>query len=121
MFDCTIKDRPPGIPNVLRKTTAGWNKRSHAALLGATTLLSLSLSGPAAAQQQQKPNILFIMGGDIGWMQLVSYQQGLGIGETPNLERIANEGARFMGYYAEQSCTALLHRHESPAYRHDPA
>ena len=62
---------------------------------------------PAAAQQpQQKPNILFIMGDDIGWMQLVSYQQGMGLGETPNLDRIANEGARFMTYYAEQSCTA---------------
>ncbi len=54
----------------------------------------------------QKPNIVFIMGDDIGWMQLVSYQQGMGLGETPNLDRIANEGARFMTYYAEQSCTA---------------
>ena len=56
--------------------------------------------------QQGRPNILFIMGDDIGWMQLVSYQQGMGLGETPNLDRIANEGARFMTYYAEQSCTA---------------
>lgn len=63
-------------------------------------------AAPAAAQTQQKPNIMFIMGDDIGWMQLVSYQQGLGLGETPNLDRIANEGARFMTYYAEQSCTA---------------
>jgi arylsulfatase A-like enzyme len=62
---------------------------------------------PATAQQpSQKPNILFIMGDDIGWMQLGSYQQGMGLGETPNLDRIANEGARFVHYYAEQSCTA---------------
>jgi len=46
------------------------------------------------------------MGDDIGWMQLGSYQQGMGLGETPNLDRIANEGAKFMTYYAEQSCTA---------------
>ena len=46
-------------------------------------------SQPAAAQQPQKPNILFIMGDDIGWMQLGSYQQGMGLGETPNLDRIA--------------------------------
>ena len=72
------------------------------ALFAAVTVASM----PAAAQQQQKPNILFIMGDDIGWMQLGSYQQGLGVGETPNLDRIANEGARFMSYYAEQSCTA---------------
>jgi arylsulfatase len=54
----------------------------------------------------QKPNILFIMGDDIGWMQVVSYQQGMGLGETPNIDRLANEGAKFMSYYAEQSCTA---------------
>jgi arylsulfatase len=76
--------------------------------LGVLTLLAALMvsSMPAAAQQPQKPNILFIMGDDIGWMQLASYQQGLGLGETPNLDRIANEGARFMTYYAEQSCTA---------------
>ena len=46
------------------------------------------------------------MGDDIGWMQVVSYQGGLGLGETPNIDRIGNEGARFVSYYAEQSCTA---------------
>ena len=61
---------------------------------------------PASAQQQQKPNILFIMGDDIGWMQPGIYQQGLMVGETPNIDRIANEGAMFVTYYAEESCTA---------------
>ena len=63
-------------------------------------------SMPAAAQQQQKPNILFIMGDDIGWMQPSIYHRGLMVGETPNIDRIGNEGAIFMHYYAEQSCTA---------------
>src|SRR5262249_14335229 len=63
-------------------------------------------SVPAAAQQQQKPNILFIMGDDIGWMQPSIYHQGLMVGETPNIDRIGQEGARFTHYYAEQSCTA---------------
>ena len=63
-------------------------------------------SMPAAAQQQQKPNILFIMGDDIGWMQPSIYHRGLMVGETPNIDRIGNEGAMFMHYYAEQSCTA---------------
>ena len=63
-------------------------------------------SAPAAAQQQQKPNILFIMGDDIGWMQPSIYHRGLAVGETPNIDRIGNEGAIFMTYYAEQSCTA---------------
>ena len=81
----------------------------HRWILGALAMAAAPLAlgaGPADAQEAKKPNILFIMGDDIGWMQLVSYQQGLGVGETPNLDRIANEGARFMSYYAEQSCTA---------------
>src|SRR3954463_4878649 len=60
-------------------------------------------STPAAAQQQQKPNILFIMGDDIGIMQPSIYHRGLMVGETPNIDRIGNEGAIFMHYYAEQS------------------
>src|SRR5499426_3298514 len=76
--------------------------------LGVLTLLAALMvsSMPAAAQQQQKPNILFIMGDDIGWMQPSIYHQGLMLGETPNIDRIGNEGAQFMTYYAEQSCTS---------------
>jgi len=57
-------------------------------------------------QQQQKPNILFIMGDDIGWMQPSIYHQGLMVGETPNIDRIGQEGAKFMDYVAMQSCTS---------------
>jgi arylsulfatase len=60
----------------------------------------------AFAQAQSKPNILFIMGDDIGWMQPSIYHRGLMVGETPNIDRIGNEGAMFTHYYAEQSCTA---------------
>ena len=72
------------------------------ASIAAITAASL----PAAAQQQQKPNILFIMGDDIGIMQPSIYHRGLMVGETPNIDRIGSEGAIFMHYYAEQSCTA---------------
>src|SRR6187397_1312847 len=72
------------------------------ALFAVVTAASL----PAAAQQQQKPNILFIMGDDIGIMQPGIYHRGLMVGETPNIDRIGREGAKFMTYYAEQSCTA---------------
>jgi arylsulfatase A-like enzyme len=61
---------------------------------------------PAQAADDKKPNILFIMGDDIGWMQPSCYHRGLMVGETPNIDRIANEGAIMMHYYAEQSCTA---------------
>src|SRR5438046_9068228 len=44
----------------------------------------------------EKPNILFIMGDDIGWMQPSIYHRGLMVGETPNIDRIGHEGATFM-------------------------
>jgi arylsulfatase A-like enzyme len=59
-----------------------------------------------AARPGQRPNILFIMGDDIGWMQPSIYHRGLMVGETPNIDRIGHEGAMFTDYYAEQSCTA---------------
>ena len=78
-------------------------RKAVAALVALAAGLALA-AGPASAQQ--KPNILFIMGDDIGWMQPSIYHRGLMVGETPNIDRIGNEGAIFMHYYAEQSCTA---------------
>src|SRR5271157_2497197 len=74
-------------------------------LLGGVAAVSVA-SAPASAQQQQKPNILFIMGDDIGFMQPSIYHRGLMVGETPNIDRIGNEGAIFMDYVAMQSCTS---------------
>ena len=54
----------------------------------------------------EKPNILFIMGDDIGFMQPSIYHRGLMVGETPNIDRIGQEGAIFMDYVAMQSCTS---------------
>jgi arylsulfatase A-like enzyme len=69
-------------------------------------LAAVTTASHAVAQEQQKPNILFIMGDDIGWMQPSIYHQGLMVGETPNIDRIGREGAKFTDCYAEQSCTA---------------
>jgi arylsulfatase A-like enzyme len=95
------------------------NRRSL--LLGSTTLAATSGlgSGPLSqvAQAQQpastpatsggtKPNIVFIMGDDIGWSNIGVYNQGVMASRTPNLDRMANEGMRFTDYYAEASCTA---------------
>jgi arylsulfatase A-like enzyme len=69
--------------------------------------VALGVAAPALAQTPaKKPNIMFIMGDDIGWMQPSIYHRGLMVGETPNIDRIGQEGAIFMDYYAEQSCTA---------------
>jgi arylsulfatase len=71
---------------------------------------TLLIAAPAAALAQgeasSKPNILFIMGDDIGWFNIGAYHQGIMSGKTPNLDRLATEGMRFTDYYAEASCTA---------------
>jgi len=56
--------------------------------------------------QEKKPNIVVIMGDDIGIWNIGAYHQGLMAGRTPNLDKLASEGMRFTDYYAEASCTA---------------
>jgi arylsulfatase len=75
-------------------------------LIVLTLLASLvGWSGPAVAQPQ-KPNIIFIMGDDIGWFNIGAYHQGIMSSKTPNLDKLAAQGVRFTDYYAEASCTA---------------
>jgi len=74
-------------------------------------LQAISMQRVFAAQEaggsgSQKPNILFIMGDDIGWMQQSIYHRGLMVGETPNIDHIGREGGIFMDYVAMQSCTS---------------
>src|SRR5262249_53343139 len=54
----------------------------------------------------KKPNILFIMGDDVGWFNIGAYHRGMMSGKTPNLDKLAREGMLFTDYYAEASCTA---------------
>ncbi len=54
----------------------------------------------------KQPNILVIFGDDIGYWNLSAYHQGMMGYDTPNIDRLAKEGAKFTGYYAQQSCTA---------------
>ncbi|MCH5373276.1 MAG: arylsulfatase [Planctomycetes bacterium] len=62
--------------------------------------------GPAGAQDAQKPNILVIWGDDIGTWNISHNNRGMMGYETPNIDRIADEGLSFTDYYAQQSCTA---------------
>ena len=55
---------------------------------------------------QKKPNILFIMADDIGWFNVSCYNHGIMGYRTPNIDRIAKEGAMFTDFYGQQSCTA---------------
>jgi arylsulfatase A-like enzyme len=68
------------------------------------------VSGNGTAQAQaasaKKPNILVIMGDDIGWFNIGAYHRGIMSGKTPNLDKLASQGMIFTDYYAEASCTA---------------
>jgi arylsulfatase A-like enzyme len=68
--------------------------------------LAVILFAFAAVAQQQKPNILVIMADDIGYWNISAYNRGQMGYRTPNIDRIANEGAILTDYYGQQSCTA---------------
>ena len=74
----------------------------------AILILLVAVLALAAGQAfaQQKPNIVVIMGDDIGIWNIGAYHQGMMAGRTPNLDKLAAEGMRFTDYYAEASCTA---------------
>ena len=88
---------------------------AFAAILMTALVLGIGASGPSQAQQTEpqsparsgsKPNILMIMADDIGWFNVSAYNHGIMGYRTPNIDRIAKEGAMFTDWYGEQSCTA---------------
>ena len=74
--------------------------------LGASLAFLVLMCGLALAAGPKKPNILLIMSDDVGITNLSAYSRGLVGYQTPNIDRIANEGVLFTDYYGEQSCTA---------------
>ncbi len=78
-------------------------KKIRHALLASSAAIMMG-GAPAIAQQQ--PNIVVIMGDDIGVWNIGAYHRGMMAGRTPNLDRLASEGMLFTDYYAEASCTA---------------
>jgi arylsulfatase len=84
-----------------------WKKVSMLAPLALVAqLLPSSIITPAALAQTTKPNIVVIMGDDIGMWNIGAYHRGMMAGRTPSLDKIAAEGMIFTDYYAEASCTA---------------
>ena len=74
--------------------------------LGVATAVAALWSASIPVQAQQEPNIVFIMGDDVGWFNIGAYHRGMMAGRTPNLDKLAAEGMLFTDYYAEASCTA---------------
>jgi arylsulfatase A-like enzyme len=71
-----------------------------------TVVTTFLLLAGLLAQKQDKPNILVIWGDDIGWSNISKYNHGIMGYQTPNIDRVANEGAMFTDWYSQQSCTA---------------
>ena len=67
---------------------------------------ALAVSSASLFAQAKKPNILVIWGDDIGYWNISAYNQGMMGYKTPNIDRIAKEGALFTDWYGQQSCTA---------------
>jgi arylsulfatase len=86
--------------------------RMYRGIVGITALIAcvcavISYSSPSYAQgAANKPNILVIWGDDIGWYNPSIYNRGDMGYQTPNIDRIAHEGAMFTSWYGQQSCTA---------------
>src|SRR5215831_9488227 len=74
--------------------------------IAALVAVALAISTASSFAQTKKPNILIIWGDDIGWFNPSCYHHGVMGYQTPNIDRIAKEGALFTDWYGQQSCTA---------------
>ncbi len=85
--------------------------------IGLALFMAVAFVAGSAVGADKKPNILIIWGDDIGYWNVSAYNQGMMGYKTPNIDRIAKEGALFTDWYGQQSCTAgraaLHHRPES--------
>ena len=99
--------------NLTHNNNEGLKRRDL--LLSGTSLVAASAFGTIASVQKavaqatssgKQPNILVVMGDDVGWFNIGAYHQGITSGKTPNLDKLAADGMRFTDYYAEASCTA---------------
>ena len=110
---------PPGDSHDATPQSGSGMKRrdlllSGSSLVAASALAAVGLTSSAQAQQPtpspapagQRPNIVVIMGDDIGMWNIGAYHRGMMAGRTPNLDKLAAEGMLFTDYYAEASCTA---------------
>lgn len=103
------QDGPKVIPN-RRTLLLGGSAAVAAVSMTMASALPISKANaattPSATGAKGPPNIVVIMGDDVGMWNVSAYHRGMMGGRTPNIDRIAAEGAMFTDYYAQQSCTA---------------
>src|SRR5262249_18281371 len=100
----------PRVAAPLRDANSSFGETGpHLATAARPQELLLAQATPKASSSSgngKKPNILFIMGDDVGWFNVGAYHRGIMSGKTPNLDKLASQGMLFTDYYAEASCTA---------------
>ena len=84
--------------------TTGWIL--VAALCSLLSVVSVTTGSARQTAPARKPNIVVIFGDDIGVWNLSAYHRGMMGGKTPNLDKLAQQGAMFTDYYSQNSCTA---------------
>ena len=78
---------------------------------GALALTAIATVAAAPAYAQQRPNIVMLMTDDTGWNDFGAYGGGANLGHpTPNVDRVAQEGAVFTSWYGQASCTRAAPR-----------
>src|SRR6516162_944649 len=92
-------------------------------LTALASFVASAVGSTVVSAQQQRTNIVIIWGDDIGQSNISAYSRGLMGYQTPNIDRVANEGMMFTDYYAEQSCTAgrasFITGQSGPTHRDD--
>src|SRR5262249_36388740 len=100
-------DMPSRGRDHVRQEENDMTRRTWWQLAAGLVAAALVAAAPSMAQAQAgKPNILVIFGDDIGWYNVSAYNLGVMGYRTPNIDRIAREGALFTDWHAQQSCTA---------------
>lgn len=96
----------PNIQNAIERIFKAATTATGGLAIGLGLLGGVSQPTTLHAAEPRKPNILVIMGDDVGWFNIGAYHRGIMSGKTPNLDKLAAEGMMFTDYYAEASCTA---------------
>jgi hypothetical protein len=101
------RDKASGSKEPLEITSNGRVVMNFGRNIWSALVIAVTVSAaPAAAQQPQKPNILVIMADHVGYWNISAYNRCMMGYHTPNIDRIANDGAIFTDYYGQQSCPA---------------
>jgi hypothetical protein len=113
-------DNETKTPNRRSILLGGTTLAAVAAALGTNVPTKVARAQAQPASTGRKPNILMLMGDDIGWFNISAYNMGIMGYRTPNIDRIGREGAVFTDWYAQQSARRAAQRSLPVSHRSAP-